>query len=130
MLTSSSTVPTSILYLRVIDFPLHSPANGLAFFCGLVLSDFISVLVTYLHSFQPFSNRQSISLHMGCEDFCPFILLFKLPFSLGLIGPASMEGLKGAPPFPGDSINLMGAPLLFRLSTADFITSVQIVFNA
>lgn len=37
-----------------------------------------------------------------------------------------VEGLKGAPPLPGGSVSLMGAPLFFRSSTADFITSVQL----
>lgn len=37
-----------------------------------------------------------------------------------------VEGLKGAPPPPGGNDSLMGAPLFFRSSTADLITSVQL----
>lgn len=37
-----------------------------------------------------------------------------------------VEGLKGAPPPPRGNGNLMGAPLFFKSSTADLITSVQL----
>lgn len=37
-----------------------------------------------------------------------------------------VEGLNGAPPPPRGNDSLMGAPLFFRSSTADLITSVQL----
>lgn len=37
-----------------------------------------------------------------------------------------VEGLRGAPPPPRGNDSLMGAPLFFRSSTADLITSVQL----